>query len=297
MEITYQVEQTDDFNFYLYVADKDLKKLQLDDEVLDEINSFGVSLDSRSYYLARQYSVSQRDVGEIICSRIAEMFSKIWGGTLGVPRFRFEGDLNKFGDLFKNRTVFIYFNMKDTDEDEQIEAYKEALSLCTKITFLPYSPSLIPLITKDHAFALSWLAQRKYDLRHARLQSDKYNIQKRMNDWYPLEPMRNAMVLQAKEIIDNFLLTKKLNLYVPDFLIVPSFHIRRYQKALSILTTLFEPIFIMPLPMVFQEKHQYTIMLPICKDIGRRAKHVVSVKCTPAISDEVSSSSHSPEGL
>ena len=69
---------------------------------------------------------------------------------------------------------------------------------------------------------------------------------------------------------DKFILTKKIKIYIPEFLVVPVYHARRHYKAYNLLQEIYKPFMIMTLPVLTDNGNIYTALFPITDPINVR---------------------------
>lgn len=161
-------------------------------------------------------------------------------------------------DTLQFRPLFVYYANKNVSGPEWVKIVRNDLALVSKYTFIDLNNGIL---THDPHMVNSALNQIAYQERMNMQKLEKYNTQSRMCHWYKQDA--GALITAAKEVLHEFIMTKKYNKHIPDFFVVPAFHISRYYKAMKILLEKHEPVsFIMTLPMVHEEKH-YTIMFPV----------------------------------
>ena len=255
VDITYTVKRNG-MNHFFFIEDQLLNQLELPIGIKDEIASFGASPNTDTWpHSSIQLAVLQR---------LSSLFKKHWDLTFGLPRFRFSGDTEKLGDELKHRTLLLFISFNDSVENNVIGMYQEALSFCSKVVFQSSN-----FMSTDHRAINTYLRQCQYDKQVAQIKKMSTDFTLRMRNWYPDTEHYDKLMTAANTAIETFITVKQLNLFIPNFLVVPVYHIRRYQKALSLITEAYTPNFIMTLPIEVNGK-SYTILFPISyKNIKR----------------------------
>ena len=263
LELEYNVTSDIEGNFLLYLDEQKLARLSLPIEVKDEISSFAVSTRTTDLYYIQNRKLTAKDNCDLICQKLYSILLSVWKWNYGIPCFRFLGTGRYLDDLFTQRLVFIFFTTKDVPIEQQITTWQNDLRFVTKFTFVAdLDNNHFAIVTKDHNFVYSWLAQSKASIeREHECNKYHYNIKKIMHDWF-LED-EELVTNSAQAMINEFVYAKNLKAAIPAFLVVPSFHIKRYRKATNILTNNYKPELIMTLPLAISGK-SYTIIFPIC---------------------------------
>lgn len=258
-QLKYKVEFDGNENYLIYMDDKFLNNLDLPSEILDEISSFGVKYDASSMI----------NIGETICLKLHKMLTEFWNAKDPLPVITFSGAINKFDDAFKNRSIVLFFTNNTDTEENQIIKYQNTIRMIPRITFLA-SPNVnnFAVFTLDHKFINDWFGNVRYSNMLERNKLDKFDLTKRMKEWYPDKEQYETLTKNAEAILAEFVLAKKVNIFIPGYLVVPIFHARRYQKALNLIKEKYNPVFTMTLPISIKNI-QYTVLFPICKDINR----------------------------
>lgn len=271
--LTYTISAIDNNNYYVYIADKSLEQLMLPSEVKDEINSFGVNIKNTDTYFNISQKITGKDLGELICTKILELLDATWDISYGLPYILFSGDTNKLDDIFKQRPVLIYRKLCEQDAIN-LKDWQESITFCRKFTFLALEANNhFSVISQDHSFVRQWLVQLYVQQSTgSTASSQSYDIDKLHASWYNIAN-REEILTAAKTVVDEFQIRKRLNIYIPDFIVVPVYNIRRFKKAQDILTYKFQPQFVMTLP-VSAEDGMYTVLFPICESITNRNIHV-----------------------
>lgn len=113
----------------------------------------------------------------------------------------------------------------------------------------------------DLTIAASWV-KFQFDEKHT--QDNDYDfLFKLMQRWYG-QSHADSLITQATVAISDFLVSRNLNIYIPKYLVIPVYHIKRYAKAQKLLTQIFDPLFVMSLPITYQNNN-YTVLFPILK--------------------------------
>lgn len=263
-ELKYTLAVDAESRFLCYIENDALQKLNLPIGTKEALSSLAVTLDESRYALGEK--LSPRDKGDKILKEIDKLISEYWTGDT-LPYIKLDGDINQLDNSFKGRSIFIVH--PDTLTDEIAIALENQLRFTSKITLLVVntdtsSPAYFRLIATDHNLALSYLTHLRNTKRNNTTKFEKYDIDRVMRDWYPEEETRTHLINAAKDVIDSFLFVKELNIYVPNFLVITSYHIKRFKRAQELLTKKYSPRFVMTLPCRFEDK-EYTVLFPIIK--------------------------------
>lgn len=184
---------------------------------------------------------------------IREPWCKIFNHVLFVPILRIG---NVVGPIDKTKlTPLMIF--ESCPKGVTTEDWSQAITSTTKLSFYDVNTFTF---TTSHSVARKLLHKYDYNQMIRKQKNDKYNLVSRMHHWYKNET--DGLMTEAKSIIHDFVVTKKYNSRIPDFLVIPAFHIGRYKKATELLLNKYNPHFLMTLPMVYQNKH-WTIMFPV----------------------------------
>lgn len=258
-ELIYDIQLTD-IGVYLHLVNKP----DLDPEILDSIESFGVSFEDSCRVLEDQASNTRR----LILDAFKKEFTQVWDFAYGIPYFRFVGDLTA-ADIEEDRAYLFYFQAIGIEPDaEFFKVWKSVISVLSKIEFR--NSDQVLFITRDHQVALKWLKKQSYSWKVYRMQEATSECEKRHINWYPDPVMREELLAKARGILSEFVMAKQVNIPIKGFLVVPIFHARRYQKAYNALMKLYQPLFIMTLPVTYKEKYYYTVLFPITKPLNQR---------------------------
>ena len=247
VDITYSVVRNQN-NHFLFIPDECLQTLHLPSEVLDELSSFGAEAGIQWPHDSVQIS---------IVSRLSAILKKLWSLEYGIPRFRFTGDTEKLGDELRHRSSLIFVSFPDAASENVLESYSEAVSQCSKLVFFASQ-----FASTDHKAAQTYLRQQRYEQHVAQEKKLHADFTARMAGWYPDSTFREALRNGAQTAIETFITKKSLDIFIPNFLVVPVYHIRRYQKAVELITEVYAPNFIMTLPLSVDGK-MYTVLFPI----------------------------------
>lgn len=254
--ITYNISSSDKKYFFGSIVEPE--KLIVPDEVKDHIGSFG------SVFEYDHFRKIQREPGILFCNRLKELFETHWKLEYGIPVFRFIGDTDNIGEIFKSRHIFIFSQFNCPDLFVVTDNYRNVLPEFTKITFLaePILLEMFRVVTTEHKEAYDIIDQMRHIERQKLFHHTKYNFAIRMNNWYPDRTERENLIRVAKDTIDTFVYVKRFGIYIPEFLITPAFHIQRYNKCQQLIKEKYHPYLVMTLPMQFKNS-MYTILFPI----------------------------------
>lgn len=94
------------------------------------------------------------------------------------------------------------------------------------------------------------------------------DLSKRMKDWYGAKLARILRGM-GKTTIDTFVVKMKFNIYIPDYVVVHSYHAWRYKQMQDLIMSLYNPDFIMTLPFTYRDV-QYTVMFPVTERLTKQ---------------------------
>ena len=256
--IHYTLTQTADNNnncyFLAYIEQDNISKLThiLPVSITDELISISVIVPSDK----------RNTIGDILSERLTEILKRVWKFKYGIPAFFFNGQTNKLLDCYKwNRAVFVFFLNADKNLQDQITAWETALTLCTKYTFVAFEPSAIR--TTQHKVAMTWLSQFTEQPTRTPVKPNK--TKELMHNWYSSNNLDVRLQEEADDVISSFVFARNYDKEIEGYLVVPVYHVKRYEKALKVLTELYNPAFIMSLPLTL-ESQSFTILFPVVKD-------------------------------
>lgn len=270
VELPYVVELVGDTDYYLYLDTEHqyTNSKQSLTALPEELSSIGISFRSTDEYF-NCTSITNKNLGELFCERIYRILQQHWDFALGLPYIKFYGYVDRIDDMFKQRPVVVYVERPD-NKDLPLW-WCNHIPFLTRFTFCAEPTGHhFKLLSQDHTFVVNWLTQQRSTKTTP---PEKFNITKIHEGWYPVSDFRTELLAGAKSIIDEFMVKKRLNIYVPDFMVVPVYHIRRFQKAQKVLHTKYQPVFVMSLPYKRQNE-MYTILFPICRAVTRHNLHV-----------------------
>lgn len=271
VELNYTVENVDIDSYYLSLNDS---KIALPDELHYHLDGLGITVKTVDNYITTKQT-ARRDLGELFCEKICDLLISYWDFTLGLPYLKFTGDTNRLDDVFKLRPVVVYCVNSENTVSDITQRYMDALPFLTRFTFLAYPEHHhFKVLSQEHMFVNNWLNAQQINAARVPMvkQLEKLNIAKVHSNWYPDEEQRTELLTAANAVITTFVIRKGLNMYIPDFMVVPVYHIRRFQRAQQILKTKYNPHFVMSLPLQFK-KAEYTILFPIEKAVTRHNLH------------------------
>ena len=255
VDITYTVVRNQN-NHLLFISDECLQGLHLPYEVKDELASFGAEVGLQWPHDSVQLS---------IVARLSSILRKYWSLEYGVPRFRFIGDTEKLGDELRHRAALIFIRFDGISSEDLLEIYSDVVSQCSKLVFFTDR-----FASTDHKAIQTYLRQQRYEQHMAQAKKLHADFTARMSSWYTDTELRNLITNDAQVAIETFITKKSLDIFIPNFLVVPVYHIRRYQKAVELINEVYMPDFIMSLPLVVADKG-YTVLFPIShKNRGKK---------------------------
>lgn len=247
VDITYTITRNQD-NHFLFISDECMASINLPQEIKDEFSSFGAEANKNWPCNTIQLA---------IVARLRTLLKEFWDLKYGVARFRFVGDIEKIGDELRHRATLIFVPFDNIPLEQLVDAYSDAALQCSRFVFFGTS-----LVTTDHNTVQSYLNQQRYEQRILRAKRRHSDFNVRMCGWYPEAELRETLISEAQTAIETFVTKKSLDIFIPNFLVVPVYHIRRYQKALQLISEVHMPNFTMSLPLEVNGKG-YTILFPI----------------------------------
>lgn len=263
MKLIYQLETADNTHYQLYIKEDYLEKLNLPDEIKDTISSVSVTLPEveNSYFAV----LGNNLIGETICGKIQEVLETCWNFDYGIPVIEFAGYTNKLPDTFRNRSIVIYF-IRDNKNNY---IWDRELSFITKFTFLANKTEIgYEINTNDINFVHSFI-QRKIAIGAIEPMSNKLSAEYKMKVWFPDEDEREELLHWAKATIDKFVIEKNYNIYIPEYAVIHSSHIRRYKTITDLFKTKYGIDLVMTLPMLINRTY-YSVLFPVCGSLNKK---------------------------
>ena len=268
--LEFMVESDKNHNFLLYL------KTKLDIEVDEHLyDSFSAS-PTRKYRSLYQGEFQDRSTiktvtTEYILGKINDVLDKYWDVEKhGVPVITITGDTKEL-DAGHTKCKIIIYTLGSTNYNNP-KLWADELSNEFKwpndkdILFLSRYNSTtddFSMISDTLEFFLSWL--EKVECSKVHRDTPEAKLDQIMHNWYKPEEY-NTLVKLSEQTISNFVVTGEINIYIPGYLTIPSYHIRRYKKALDTIESLYKPKFVMTLP-IYRGNTCYTVLFPICDDI------------------------------
>lgn len=251
----YGVECDGNNNYIIYLSETTVAKAdKISAEIYDEISSTAVSIAPNLIS-----SSNGRTVAEVICEKIKQLLDTAWDlESLGVPVVNFNFiNCKKIGNNFRHHPVLI-FTTGVTDKVKAVAIWQAAIKMLPKFTFLgSYPGKPFDLITQDSDFIYPWL--QRYTTDTVLNGSLKYNCTHLLKSWYHDELLETLQQDSFREIC-TYVIRANINRYIPEYLIVPMYHVKRYRKAMDILATKYAQALIMTIPLPGTE---YLILFPI----------------------------------
>lgn len=257
--LVYNVESDNSGNYLFSIGDSLLSELDLPVSIKDAISSFALSFSSNQTYFNR--GSDSQVMFEYICSKIKTMFERHWDQKYGIPVVSFHQYPARHSETFRHDNLVVFFTKQNNEVE--IETWQKALSSVSNITFVAeLSEFGFSIITSDHKFVYSWLNQKKF-MAKASKPVDRLTVENKLKIWFPKEKLRNALMTEAKNTIDSFVVEKSFNIFIPEYMFIESSHAKRFKISQEILTKKYDPEFIMTLPMIHEGK-LYTVLFPVC---------------------------------
>jgi hypothetical protein len=263
--LPYRISLSSDNTHYLLSIDEDyLNTLEISETIKDQISSLGITIDPHFTFFGRRND--QRLIGEYFCYRLKQMLEECWDFSFGVPVIKFSGYTNKLDDLFKNRPLMIYFTRNDAAD---IAIWDKEISLVSKFRFIADLTDFgFGIFTTDTVLIRTWLRRQKFKLISAPA-NYKQSAEYRMQLWFPDPEIRKKLMFQAKKIIDRFVIVKQFNIYIPEYAVIDSLHVKRFKTIDEIFRKKYDDLnIVMTLPMLLDNK-EYTILFPVCGSLNR----------------------------
>jgi hypothetical protein len=284
--LTYMIESDGEGNYLIALTSESQRLLPVD--IADDLSSFAVSINVVSTQLVSSGIDTVYIVGELICKKLQALLDAYWDlKVLGIPSITFIGTLRKVADVFKNRNILIYTTGTTCSAAQATEIWLSNISEATvqKFTFLGACTDGISFstVTTEVAWASDWLVKYGALSQSTPLKTPHYDLDLRMKQWYRNDKFRASLQAQAKQVIDEFVVSSNFNMFIPGYLVLPAYHVLRYKKATDLLEEKFSPEFIMTLPMFRSSNlglddsgsNIWTIMFPVC---GRVTKNTLRKK-------------------
>lgn len=265
--LEFNIEHDGEYNYLVYLTNK--LETPLDERIYD---SFGVSFIHKHQLIKMPKNAKKMYISEYICNKINDVLDTCWDiGKLGVPVVKFKGDLDTLDPIFCNSDLLIYTNgcaVADDIPQKWIEELSKTYAWPNdkRILFLSRCDSKsdsYDVVSDSMEFTLAWLAKNKCVT--ADLDTTERKIDKIMRNWYSKEEYATLTKL-SDQAINDFVVIGQINMYIPSYLTVPSYHIKRFKKAQDTLEAYYHPKFIMTIP-VYRGNNSYTVLLPIMDDI------------------------------
>lgn len=265
--LEFTIDGDGEHNYLVYLSNK------LDIEINDNIyNSFGVTatriLTERGNNLTK--SAKRMLISEYICSKINDVLDLYWDVNLyGIPVIRLTGDVDMLDSKFITKDIIIYtFNTnaeKWIDELTAVYAWPNDNNFIFIARHMRYSDTY-DIISDSIDFVAVWLT-KEGDKSTQDIDTPEIKLSKLMHNWYAADEY-NTLSNLADQTIMNFVVMGKINIYIPSYLVVLNYHIKRYKKALDTIESLYHPKFIMTLP-IYRGNCSYTTLFPILDDLNK----------------------------
>lgn len=273
VKLAYRVTNVGNGDYYLQLEpENNSLAYHLPSSDLVKLQAVGVSVSSTDDYVGMN-KIDGHDLGELFCQRLHDVLSESWDFSLGLPLLRFTGETDHLSDEFKQRAVVVVFTHAANGHERaaQLASWANAVPFLVKFSLLSQPVGVhFRFITSDHETARRWLQMQVADTDTKQVPKRRQDIDVIHAGWYPHPEWRQKLLAQAKAKVDEFLVMKNLNLYVPAFMVVSAHHIRRIQRATQILTDIYHPHFLMPLPLTV-DGAPYTVLFPVSRPISRKA--------------------------
>lgn len=271
MEILYNIERDGSSHFLAYMSTEDYNKINLPNEIKDNIVSFGLSIDSKKLkeLSFNDTNLEPKIITDLFCCSLKNVYEKYWNFKYGVPIFKFKGKTGKFEQALKDNALVLFFCNKSTTIANIVHKYLQSITNVPNIYFLAEQDDIYFKYTSlEHNNIRAWLQTKGINFKY---EDKKLSpIEQRLQQWYPDKEFRNKLLQLTKQTIDKFVLTKKIKIYIPEFLVVPVYHARRHYKAYNLIQEIYHPYMIMTLPVLTDNGNIYTALFPIIDPINVR---------------------------
>lgn len=249
-ELIYDIESDGDGHFLLSLNLEESTLLGISEEVYDKIESFGITT---AYYDSLLKDESEKRT-EYICSVLYKAFSEIWDTSESIPYFRFRGNINQLNNKYHSKAILMYLPAKK-DNAKILDIWLHDLKFLSKVIFLS-NPSMntFSFISTEHQHIFQYLSNLKNSIYLQRQSSDKYDFKKKMHSWY--KDNLEDIVKLGKEAIDTFVLDQKFDVYIPEFVVLSSYRVKRYQTIMHLINNKYNPDFVMTLPCTSANKYE-----------------------------------------
>ena len=205
------------------------------------------------------------DLGEAIADKFVDAFTQYWSPDWGYPTVTLLSAGRIPQEYTQYTNVFFFIPSKlQGDRRLWVDGFLQLIPKVSKLHFIGKVGTTDTFATTAHAAAAKWLEQKRYETHVEMMSHQRYNFTKRMIDWYGDQCA--ALSAAAKGVLDEFTFVKKYSQLIPDYLVVPAYHIARYKKALRLIEEKHTPAFTMTLPLIFNSK-EYTILFPVLKEV------------------------------
>ena len=253
-------------NYLCFIDNNSLAKLPLPIEVKDEISSFGISFKTSVYVNNNSNQLlTSKEKTELLCLKVSELIQKVWKWEFGIPIFQFQGAIKAFDKSIVNSQIYILQLLNDVSVKEQLTAWSNLIRFATKFVFYAEpckECNSYNFISTEHQAVNTYLQVRLASLRGTKANFERYNLEKIMNDWYGDREFCANLRQAAQDVVNEFLLAKSLDIYIPGFMVTAVYHIKHYKRAQEIITAKYDPSFVMTLPLIYDNK-SYTVHFPI----------------------------------
>ena len=265
IKLPYHIEEAGDgCNYQIFIDETYLDELKIPDEIKDRISSFGITMSPGFTYFNR--TNDSLLMGEFICYKLKLILEKYWDLTYGIPYMEFSGYTRKLDDVFKHRPVLIFFTSGESDRD--IAIWEQNISFLPKFEFIAELTDFgFSVMTTDIEFVRAWLSRKKFTLTYGPV-NYKQTAEYKMQVWFRDINIRNRLMTIAKQHIDAFVIHKNFNIFIPEYAVIESYHIRRFKCVVDMFKTRFNVDLVMTLPMIVDDK-EYTILFPVCGSLNR----------------------------
>ena len=247
----YDVECVNNNNYIVYLQNIN----NLPEEIYCEISSTAITLPT----IATQ-TRNAVVPAEAICEKIKQLFDANWNlETLGIPAIQFNfNNCKRIANIFKHHPVLIFTTGTET-RGKAVTIWNDCIKMLPKFTFLGGNTGKsFELVTQDLNFVLAWLQRYSGDIGLNR--GLKYDFNHLLTNWYRNSTLLEELRKDSSNVIATFVVKTNLNKYIPEYLIVPIYNLKRYRKAVSILSEKYKGSFIMSLQIPCKD---YAVLFPI----------------------------------
>ncbi len=265
--LEFTLENDGSANYLIYLSNK------LDIEVNEKLyDSFSATTTRKLYTNRTTKAANKMIISEYICSKINDVLDTYWDiEKYGIPLVTIVGDTSNLDMGFRNKKILMYTLgcNKYNNPELWINGINEEFKWPDdkNLVFLSRyggTEDNYSVIATSAEFAIAWLSKVNCTTNVV-ADSPEARLTRIMHNWYKDEEYNNLVTLSERAISD-FVVLGKINIYIPGYLTIPSYHIKRYKKALDLINSIYNPEFVMTIP-IYRGNTSYTVLFPICDSI------------------------------